>query len=270
LVKTFRAKTDIGCVSAAQEGKRRREMSGAGDRPRSPWDRPDGAVGGPRQPPPTWRRIVLIGVLAGVGLLALLLMLGAPEVLDDQDSRIELAYRLVWLAVLVPSVLLFRRYSARAMVRDAVAWIGIIGVLAVGYSFRGELMPRRGIASGDGTIAFRAGRDGHYHVEAVVDGATVRFMVDTGASDVVLTARDARRVGLDPVTLSYHRTYRTANGTVQGAPVVLGEVRVGPVQLKDVRASVQRDGLDTSLLGMSFLDRLSGYAVSNGTLTLRQ
>jgi aspartyl protease family protein len=227
------------------------------------------------------RGVLVVVALAGIAALVVWLAVAMPGSLDTRDSQIELAYRLVLLVVLVPSVFLFRGYSGRQVVRDAAAWVAIFAVLALGYSFRdelrsvwervaGELVPRRGTVAGERMVSFRAANDGHFHLEAFIDGVPVRFMVDTGASDVMLTERDARRVGLDLARLSFTRTYQTANGLVQGAPVTLGELRIGSIVLRSVRGSVSRNDAGSSLLGMSALGQLSGYSVSNGTLTLRQ
>jgi clan AA aspartic protease (TIGR02281 family) len=115
----------------------------------------------------------------------------------------------------------------------------------------------------------RSGPGGHYLLEVVVNGAPITFLVDTGASDIVLTLEDARRVGLDPRTLDYSRRYATANGEVRGAPVVLRELRVGQLRLFDVDASVNEGPLAVSLLGMEFLARLDGYEVQRGRMILR-
>ncbi len=96
------------------------------------------------------------------------------------------------------------------------------------------------------------------------------FLVDTGATDVVLSVTDARRLGIDPDELSFTRLYDTANGTVSGAPVRLGEVSLGGVRVTAVRATVTDGGLNQSLLGLSFLNRLSGFEVRGGVLTLYQ
>ena len=84
------------------------------------------------------------------------------------------------------------------------------------------------------------------------------------------SSADARRLGFDPDALAYTQVYSTANGTVRGAPVILREVAVGPIRVRDVAASVNDAPMAGSLLGMSFLGRLSAYEVSNGSLTLRQ
>ena len=166
------------------------------------------------------------------------------------------------------------------MFRHAAIWGAVFAVLLLAFSFkddarglfdrmRAELLPHRGQAVGE-TLLLRAREDGHFVVQALVDGVPIRFLVDTGASDVVLSPWDAERLGLDPSRLNYSRIYRTANGTVRGAPVVLGRVSAGPISLRDVRASVNQAPLSNSLLGMSFLGRLSGYSVDGDKLTLRR
>ncbi|MFP6744681.1 MAG: TIGR02281 family clan AA aspartic protease, partial [Alphaproteobacteria bacterium] len=116
----------------------------------------------------------------------------------------------------------------------------------------------------------RAGTNGHYRVDAVVDGARLTFLVDTGASHVVLSLADARKLGFNPDTMAYTQVYSTANGLARGAPVVLGSITIGGIRVTDVDASVNQAPMAGSLLGMSFLGRLSAYEVRNGSLTLRQ
>jgi aspartyl protease family protein len=114
-----------------------------------------------------------------------------------------------------------------------------------------------------------AGAGGHFVVEAVVNGAPVTFLVDTGASNVVLTMADAERVGFRPAALRFTERAASANGEVRAAPVVLRELRIGQFSVFDMPASVNEAPLHVSLLGMSFLRRLHGYAVEDGRLILR-
>ncbi len=118
-------------------------------------------------------------------------------------------------------------------------------------------------------IEIGARRNGHFLVEAAVNGVDVLFLVDTGASKLTLTPRDAARVGLRPTRRDFTEAYRTANGIVRGAPVVLREVRIGQLAVEDVEATVNEGPLHVSLLGMSFLRRLDGYEVRGGRLVLR-
>lgn len=112
--------------------------------------------------------------------------------------------------------------------------------------------------------------DGHFWARADVDGFSIKFMVDTGASTVALTYRDAERLRLDPANLDYTWTIRTAGGDVKGASVLLPSIRIGQVEVENVEAMVLRDGLDQSLLGMSFLGELYSYEFKRNSLIIRQ
>jgi aspartyl protease family protein len=123
--------------------------------------------------------------------------------------------------------------------------------------------------AGDLEQIIRAGPHGHFLVEAVVNGVPIDFMVDTGASHVVLSLQDARKLGFTPTNLDFTQKFQSANGTVRAAPVELRELRIGQLRLFDLEASVNGGPLPISLLGMSFLQRLSSYEVARGRLILR-
>ncbi len=112
-------------------------------------------------------------------------------------------------------------------------------------------------------------RDGHYWAEANVNGARVRFLVDTGASAVALTALDAQRLGFDTTKLNYAYKVMTANGEAHAAAIKLASVSVAGAQVADVDALVLDKGLDTSLLGMTYLGRLSAFEATKTALILR-
>jgi aspartyl protease family protein len=112
---------------------------------------------------------------------------------------------------------------------------------------------------------------GHFEVDARVNGRHVGFMVDTGASVIALTARDAARLGIHPAQNAFVAEVRTANGTVRGAPARLDAVEVGNIELRDVAALVLPDqALSDNLLGLSFLSRLRRFEYSDGKLVLEQ
>jgi aspartyl protease family protein len=111
--------------------------------------------------------------------------------------------------------------------------------------------------------------DGHYWAEADVNGHAVRFLVDTGASDVALTLDDARRLGFEPKALTYGYQVTTAAGPVRAAKVKLDSVAVSGAQVRDVDALVIEKGLKTSLLGMTYLGRLSRIEATPTSLILR-
>jgi aspartyl protease family protein len=117
-------------------------------------------------------------------------------------------------------------------------------------------------------LTLRAGAGGHFWVDAEDNGSTVRFIVDTGATNVVLSEEDAERAGLRLSPRDYTALQRTAGGTVRAAPVTLREVRIGAFGLSDVEAAVNPALSGVSLLGMTFLNRLDGYEVRGDSLRL--
>jgi len=126
------------------------------------------------------------------------------------------------------------------------------------------------VAPDSSSLRIFPGGDGHYRVDGLVNGAMVQFLVDTGASVVLLTPQDARHAGIDPDALQYRQKIDTPNGAVQGAAIVIYQLAVGPIRLVNVAGAVVRTNTTSSLLGISFLSRLSGYEVSDGAMTLHQ
>ena len=125
----------------------------------------------------------------------------------------------------------------------------------------------RASAPPSNTIVYTANERGHVVLDAAVNGAPVRMLVDTGASLVTLTPADARAAGINPASLAFSGHVQTANGTARMAPVMLREIRIGQLSIYDVPACVL-EHLDVSLLGMSFLSRLQGYEMRDGKLTI--
>ena len=116
-------------------------------------------------------------------------------------------------------------------------------------------------------LVFRANPQGHVLVDAWVNGAPVRFLVDTGATMVVLTQKDAAAAGFGHDDLVFSMRTSTANGVARAAPIRLRELRVDQLLVSDVTAAVA-ENLNISLLGQSFLTRLDGYEMRDGVLTL--
>ena len=218
--------------------------------------------------------------VAVIATIALVMALNGryPGALDEQGGLPRLIYFLSWLVLAGSGLVLAIRREPLKQLRNAAIWLALGLALVIGYSFKdelgsrllGELVPQRGTANPDGSVTFRAGEDGHFHVEARINGTRLRMLVDTGASQVVLSPSDARRLGIDTAGLDFRHLSETANGPVSGAPVTLREITVGSVRLIDVMASVNGAEMSESLLGMTFLSRLSGFEVSGDRLTLRQ
>ena len=123
-------------------------------------------------------------------------------------------------------------------------------------------------AASPSSAAIAKSTDGHFWARGTVNGASVRFLVDTGATAVALTPADAERLGLTPADLHYSYRVVTAGGQTRAASVKLASITVAGARLNDVDALVIETGLDTSLLGMSYLGRLSRFEATRQSLVL--
>ena len=126
-------------------------------------------------------------------------------------------------------------------------------------------------SGGPRTVVIQRDARGHFTVDGIVDGRRVPFMVDTGASMIALTKRDAARLGYHPAMRDYVGQVQTANGLVRVARVKLDMVEVGGVMVRNVDAVVSPDeGLRENLLGLSFLSRLRRFEYRDGRLVLEE
>jgi aspartyl protease family protein len=126
-----------------------------------------------------------------------------------------------------------------------------------------EFIPSKGFSNTPYEISFPVSSDGHFYIQVEVNGIPVIFMADTGASHIVLSPRDAEKVGIDRDRLIFDRFYETANGTVRGSSVRITDFRVGEIIFKDIGASVNEAEMKNSLLGMTFFKRLKSYDVKD-------
>ena len=220
--------------------------------------------------------------LAALPLVALPLA-GCSSAGLGGDDVASLAYLSLFLLLIGFSArgLLFRSNISETT-RNAVVWLGIIVLLVGGYSYREEiqdvghrltlgLVPGSAVTrrNDDGTTRVAVGRDrtGHFVVTADVEGVPVRFLVDTGATTIALSAEDARRVGIDPDRLSFTLPISTANGMGLAAPVRLESVSIGGIERRSLDATVAQPGmLSGSLLGMNFLGSLAAFEIRGDRL----
>ncbi len=222
---------------------------------------------------------IWFAVLAG-GLTALVIWLASEHGgLPESDAGMANIVRGVGFAALLGAGIIHgRRFGFRGAIGAAFAWLAIGAGLMLAYSYRfeatraweriaGELVPGAPTRMGERVMAVRRAADGHFYVNAEVNGAAIRFLVDTGASATVLDPRDAVKAGLDPATLSFSQRFRTANGTVMGAPVTIDTVRIGEAEFQGVRASVNAVPLGTSLMGISTLGLFRTWRVEDDRLT---
>lgn len=124
-------------------------------------------------------------------------------------------------------------------------------------------------ASQNGTLIIEAGPGGHYFVDAEIDGREIGFLVDTGATMIALTQTDAETIGYPIHQLDYSGRANTANGVARFAPIMIEEIVIGDNIIRNVRGVIIDAPMQKSLLGMTFLRKLSGFEVKGGKLILR-
>ncbi len=122
--------------------------------------------------------------------------------------------------------------------------------------------------SGASEIVIPAGAGGHFKLTAEINGDAVDFLVDTGASHIILSRGAAEQAGIFLSEADFTQSYQTANGIAKAAPVVLRSLRIGEIEMYDLEASVMERDMTVSLLGMSFLNRLVSYEVRDQKLVL--
>lgn len=126
-------------------------------------------------------------------------------------------------------------------------------------------------SSSHGSVELRAGQNGHFSANASVNGRPIDVMVDTGASTVALTAEDAQRAGIFVRPSEFTLRVNTANGVARVAPITIDSISIGGITVRDVKGVVAEHGnLTTTLLGMSFLGRLSRAEMKRGSLVLEE
>ena len=161
---------------------------------------------------------------------------------DNPDDQARLFYLAILGLVIAWSLLWGQGHRIGRSLRDMMVWALIFAMVVIGYGFRDTLsaglFPSATIRLAADVVELRRGADGHFHADMEVNGAPIRFMVDTGASDVVLSMRDARAAGIDPAELNFAGRAQTANGLVPIARVTLGDVALGEIRDVNVGASV--------------------------------
>ncbi|MEM9912472.1 MAG: TIGR02281 family clan AA aspartic protease [Pseudomonadota bacterium] len=190
----------------------------------------------------------------------------------DGDSTARLMYLVLLGAAIIGWFFAQNRTSWGRNAQYAVVWglifVGAIAAFGLWGDLRNTVSPGSFTVQGDGRIELSRFGDGHYYLTANVNGAEIDFVVDTGATMIVLTEQDASRAGFDPNTLAYVGRAATANGEVRTAPVWLDQISVGGIEDRGIGALVNEGELEQSLLGMNYLDRFSSVEISNGRMIL--
>jgi len=191
-----------------------------------------------------------------------------------ESDLASLIYLSLLAVALVGSMISANRHQIGKVARYALTWGFLIvgGVVAVGLwpQLRQTVLPQQSVVSDTGEVAVPRSFDGHYYLTLEINGAPIRFVVDTGATDMVLTPQDAARAGLNTANLRYTNRAMTANGMVQTAPVRLDRVELGQITDLRVPAVVNGSPMQESLLGMSYLNLFDRISIEDGQMVLER
>lgn len=164
------------------------------------------------------------------------------------------------------------RQKLNKTLQQAILWVFLFAGAVVLYglkdSLRSGLMPHQAVQISGNKIELTRSADRHFYATLKINGVPILFVIDTGATNLVLSRQDARRVGINPENLIYFSTAQTANGVVRTARVRLKSVQFGNFTNRNVPAWVNDGQMDGSLLGMSYLSLFSKIEISGNTMTL--
>jgi aspartyl protease family protein len=177
---------------------------------------------------------------------------------------------LVLVALLGWMLVEFRQRIGQAL-RMGLAWglifIGMMAGYGLWLDIRQDVMPAQSISAD--VITVPRAEDGHYYLTLAINGTEVPFMVDTGASGMVLSLEDAERLGIARDSLRFLGEASTANGVVRTAMVTLPVVELGPYRNEGFRAYVNEGEMTGSLLGMDYLGQFH-MEFRGGEMVLRR
>ncbi|MFT5363156.1 MAG: aspartyl protease family protein [Dinoroseobacter sp.] len=190
----------------------------------------------------------------------------------SSDQYMQVGYLVVFGIVLSSYLYVKGSGRVREMLRHAASWVLIFVCALIGAGLwvdsRDTGRPQHSVFAEEGRIEVPRGRDGHYHLTLQINGVSVPMVVDTGASDLVLSRADAERIGLNDADLVFAGRANTANGPVTTAHVRLDQVRLGGIEDQFVPAIVNGGEMQKSLLGMSYLSRFSRIEIAENRLIL--
>ena len=189
----------------------------------------------------------------------------------DTDQTADTIYLALLGGALLLSYILASRTGLGKMLQQMGIWVlifmGAIAVIGMWPEIQRTITPRQTVVDAT-TIVLPRARDGHYYLTLNINDVPVDFVVDTGATQIVLTQEDAARIGIDTDSLSYLGTASTANGTVRTASVRLDRVELGEIVDTRLRAVVNNGQMSGSLLGMTYLSNFDSITIKDSELIL--
>jgi len=190
------------------------------------------------------------------------------------DNIFQLVYFVILLLAIGGSMITLYRGQVGRMIRQFLIWVAICAALVIGYEnkhlFEGWLLPETQSVDQQGNVTLLRNAQGYFQVRGLVNDAPVDFVIDTGASLIVLSQADATSVGFDVDSLRYDGVASTANGEVRFAQVLLDSFAIGDSVDVGVGASVNAGELSTSLLGLAYLDRFSRIVIEADRMILER
>ncbi|MGR3501502.1 retropepsin-like aspartic protease family protein [Pseudaestuariivita sp.] len=188
------------------------------------------------------------------------------------DDIAQLLLYGTFLTVIGGAVILQMRHRMGEVAKGAAIWVLIFlgAILAVGLweDIHGTVSPQMSVNTDAGVVTLPRSPDGHYYATLEVNGTPTRFVVDTGATAVVLTQADTEAAGIDLTGLAFLGSAMTANGVVRTAPVTLQTVSLGGIEDRGLRAFVNEGDMRESLLGMDYLQRFEAVEIRGGEMRL--
>ncbi|HBZ44065.1 MAG TPA: TIGR02281 family clan AA aspartic protease [Maritimibacter sp.] len=189
----------------------------------------------------------------------------------DSFDYARLAYLSLLGAAIAGSFIMMNKANLGKSLQHLAIWvlifIGAIGAYGLWTDIQRDVLPRQSVVS-SGVVEVPRGLDGHFYLTLRMNDEPVQFMVDTGASEVVLTGQDARKIGIDPDTLDFIGTASTANGVVRTAPTRVDQVRLGDIRTENLKVYVNEGEMSISLLGMTYLRQFDRIEIRDDLLIL--
>jgi aspartyl protease family protein len=197
----------------------------------------------------------------------------------ENNDLSQIVYLVILILIMSYGMINRKEMSLKKIVKYFLIWslIGLIIIALYAYRFEfnnfkerisGEINPTSAQLNQQGQLIINISDDSHFYVKILINKKPILFMVDTGASDIVLNLQDAIKIGINPKNLIFNRQFQTANGRVLGASIILKEVEISGIKFRDVKASVTQGEMGVNLLGMSFLRRFGKYEFYQDRLIL--
>jgi aspartyl protease family protein len=195
------------------------------------------------------------------------------------EDKVNLVQGLLLLGFILTAFIIRKQYTNIPVLKYITYWLAIFLGLGILYSYKDvyfdikdrflyNLLPGYQVKKNDEIVVKRA-QDGHYYLFGQINDNRIKFMVDTGASGVVVSKEVAKKVGIDINNLKFNYISYTANGEVRTARFAVAKFKVGNLVLYNFSIEVTEGELGISLLGMSFLEKLEYYKFDNDELYLK-